>query len=118
MGEGEAIRPRRVDACHCCHVALPNVRVKLAPTVGRAGPAGENVPRTAYRWPGPRGTLLGLGLNEGLDRIEAFDALQSRVPGIPQFRKNLERRKATRFIVFPGLFVLGALAGGSDSLDL
>ena len=30
-------------------VARPNVRVKPAPTVGRAGPAGENVPRTAGR---------------------------------------------------------------------
>ena len=27
----------------------PNVRAKLAPTVGRAGPVGENVQRTAYR---------------------------------------------------------------------
>jgi len=30
-------------------VVLPNVRAKLAPTVGRAGPVGENVQRTAYR---------------------------------------------------------------------
>ena len=28
-------------------VAGPNVRAKLAPTVGRAGPVGENVQRTA-----------------------------------------------------------------------
>ena len=27
----------------------PNVRAKRAPTVGRAGPVGENVQRTAYR---------------------------------------------------------------------
>ena len=30
-------------------IALPNVRAKLAPTVGRAGPVGENVQRTADR---------------------------------------------------------------------
>ena len=30
-------------------VVRPNVRAKLAPTVGRAGPVGENVQRTAYR---------------------------------------------------------------------
>ena len=29
-------------------IALPNVRAKLAPTVGRAGQVGENVQRTAY----------------------------------------------------------------------
>jgi len=28
---------------------MPNVRAKGAPTVGRQGPAGENVPRTAGR---------------------------------------------------------------------
>ena len=49
MDEGEATWPSRVDACHCCHVALPNVRAKPAPAVGRAGPVGENVPRTADR---------------------------------------------------------------------
>ncbi len=37
-------------------IATPNVRVKLAPTVGRQARAGENVPRTtslglvARRW--------------------------------------------------------------------
>ena len=45
MGEGEAIRPSRVDACHCCHVALPNVRAKLAPTVWRAGRLAQNGPQ-------------------------------------------------------------------------
>ena len=30
-------------------LVLPNVRAKGAPTVGRAGPVGENVPRTASR---------------------------------------------------------------------
>ena len=30
-------------------IVLPNVRAKLAPTVGRAGPVGENVHRTADR---------------------------------------------------------------------
>ena len=30
-------------------IVEPNVRAKLAPTVGRAGPVGENVQRTADR---------------------------------------------------------------------
>ena len=30
-------------------LTLPNVRAKLAPTVGRASPVGENVQRTADR---------------------------------------------------------------------
>ena len=30
-------------------IVTPNVRAKLAPTVGRAGPVGENVQRTADR---------------------------------------------------------------------
>ena len=50
----------------CCISARPNVGGKLATTVGRAGQVGENVPRTAYRLPGPRGPPLGLSLSEGL----------------------------------------------------
>ena len=35
--------------CHPADFLMPNVRVKPAPTVWRAGPVGENVPRTAER---------------------------------------------------------------------
>ena len=39
---------------------MPNVRAEAGPTVGRQGPVGENVPRTAdralvaRRWASPR----------------------------------------------------------------
>jgi hypothetical protein len=36
-------------ARQCCIFRMPNVRAKLAPTVGREGPVGENVQRTADR---------------------------------------------------------------------
>jgi len=42
----------------------PNVRAKLAPTVGRQAPATENVHRTCG-W-GLVAPPLGLGLSEGL----------------------------------------------------
>ena len=34
---------------HIAIVLMPNVRAKGAPAVGRQGPVGENVPRTADR---------------------------------------------------------------------
>ena len=45
-------------------MVVPNVRAKRATAAGRQARAGENVPRTSQL--GPRGTPLGLGLNEGL----------------------------------------------------
>ena len=50
LGLGFQRRLRIVDgsvADGCMVGAVPNVRVKPAPTVGRQARAGENVPRTA-----------------------------------------------------------------------
>ena len=41
--------PKSWDELAEGHLVRPNVRAKLAPTVGRAGPVGENVQRTADR---------------------------------------------------------------------
>ncbi len=49
LGHGCDTRKIRVLHLELERALGPNVRAKGAPTVGRAGPVGENVPRTADR---------------------------------------------------------------------
>ena len=45
VSKDEATWPSRLAACHHSHLALPNVRAKLAPTAWRAGQQAQNGPQ-------------------------------------------------------------------------
>ena len=49
MSQREVTWPSRLEACQHCHLALPNVRAKLAPTLWRAGRLAQNGPKALRR---------------------------------------------------------------------
>ena len=85
--EFEVTGPSRLAACRLRHLALPNVRVKPAPTVGRAGSAGENVSRTAgrarasHRW-------CRFNSNVWQRKVPVSAFRQSARPSAPEFTRS------------------------------